>query len=53
MLPSIFPKPALNQKNRRPIDKNNPPAIIKNLAISVSVQINPINIISRPEKKKH
>jgi hypothetical protein len=35
------------------IDKNKPPEIKKNLAISVSVQTNPDSIITNPDIQKH
>jgi hypothetical protein len=53
--PVFLPNPAIAKSNidGHMIDKNKPPEIKKNLAISVSVQTNPDSIITNPDIPKH
>jgi hypothetical protein len=51
--PVFLPNPAIAKSNiGHMIDKNKPPEIKKNLAISVSVQTNPDSIITNPDIPK-
>jgi hypothetical protein len=52
--PVFFPKPAIAKSNieGHMIDKNKPPDMKKNFAISVSVQTSPATIINKPDIPK-